>query len=289
MAKDFIERRWTSRDGLSLYARDYAGRGGEKRLPVLCLHGFTRNSGDFEDLAPVIAATGRRVIAMDIRGRGQSARDPNPAHYHPKHYARDVIGFLAALDIPKAIFLGTSMGGLITLTVALLRPKAIAAAILNDVGPAVDPVGIKRIQSYAGKLPAIRNWADAAEYCRVTYQAAWPAYGMNDWERLARRTFRDGADGPVLDYDPAIASAAGGKTKSTSLIAWFAFRRLAKRVPALLIRGERSDILSAAIAARMLRKAPTLKLAVIPGVGHAPSLAEPESLKAIQSFLAAVP
>jgi pimeloyl-ACP methyl ester carboxylesterase len=286
---DFAERRWTSPDGLALYTRDYAGRDGEQRLPVLCLHGFTRNSADFENLAPVIAASGRRVIAMDMRGRGQSARDPNPAHYHPKYYARDVIGFLAVLGIPQAVFLGTSMGGLITLTVALLRPKTIAAAILNDVGPAVDPAGVKRIQSYAGKLPAVRNWADAADYARATNGTALPNYSDEDWARMARRIFRDGTDGPILDYDPAIAGAAGGKTKSSSLIAWFAFRRLAKRVPTLLIRGEQSDILSANIAARMQRKAPRMKLAVIPGVGHAPTLSEPESLEAIQSFLAVVP
>lgn len=286
---DFAERRWTSPDGLALYARDYVGRDGEQRLPVLCLHGFTRNSADFEDLAPVIAATGRRVIAMDMRGRGRSARDPNPGHYHPKHYARDVLGFLAALDVPMAVFLGTSMGGLTTLTVALLRPKAIAAAILNDVGPAVDPAGIKRIQSYVGQAPVVRTWADAADYARATNGVALPDYGDEDWARMARRIFRDGPDGPVLDYDPAIATAARPANRITSLIAWFAFRRLATRVPTLLIRGEHSDILSAAIAARMQRKAPALQLAVIAGVGHAPTLAEPESLEAIQSFLASVP
>jgi pimeloyl-ACP methyl ester carboxylesterase len=285
----FTERRWASSDGLTLYAREYPAKGGERALPVLCLHGFTRNSKDFEDLAPVLAASGRRVVAMDMRGRGQSDRDPNPKHYHPKVYARDVLGFLAELGIPRAVFLGTSMGGIITLTVALLRPKAIGAAILNDVGPAVDPSGIRRIQSYAGKSSPVRNWQDAADYCRSIYQLAWPDYQAGDWERYARRTFRDGPGGPVLDYDPAIASATGSKAKSSSLIAWFAFRRLGRKVPTLLIRGEHSDILSAAIAERMQRKAPALQTAVVPDVGHAPTLAEPEALAAIQAFLARVP
>ena len=286
---DFAERRWTSPDGLALYARDYAGRDGEQRLPVLCLHGFTRNSADFEDLAPVIAATGRRVVAMDMRGRGQSARDPKPKNYHPKIYARDVAGFLAALGIPRAVFLGTSMGGIITLTVALLRPAVIGAAILNDAGPEVDPAGIRRIQAYVGKAPPIRDWQAAADYIRSINQAALPEFGAEDWERMARRTFRDGPDGPVLDYDTAIAAATGGKAKSSSLIAWFAFRRLAKRVPTLLIRGETSDIISADIAERMQRRAPSLQVTVVPGVGHAPMLDEPAALAAIKSFLASVP
>ena len=286
---DFAERRWTSPDGLALYARDYAGRDGEQRLPVLCLHGFTRNSADFEDLAPVIAGLGRRVIAMDMRGRGQSDRDPKPRNYHPKVYARDVTGFLAALGIPRAVFLGTSMGGIITLAIALLRPGVIGAAILNDAGPQVDPAGIQRIQSYVGKAPPIRNWQAAADYIRSINQAALPAFRAGDWERMARRAFRDGPDGPVLDYDPAIAAASSGKAKTSSLVAWFAFRRLAKRAPVLLIRGEQSDIISADIARRMQRRAPSLQVTVVPGVGHAPMLDEPEALAAIRSFLATVP
>ena len=284
----FTERRWVTPDGLTLYARDYAGTDGDQRLPVLCLHGFTRNSKDFEDLAPVIAASGRRVIAMDMRGRGQSDRDPKPAHYHPKVYARDVLGFLAALGMSRAVFLGTSMGGLITLAIALFRPAVIAAAILNDVGPAVDPAGLQRIQSYAGKTTQVRTWRDAADYVRTINQTALPAYGQDDWEKMARRTFRDEPGGPVLDYDPAIAGG-GGKAKTSSLVAWFAFRRLARRVPTLLLRGETSDIISAAIADRMQRTAPKLRSAVVPGVGHAPTLAEPEALRAISGFLDEVP
>lgn len=283
----FSEHRWVTPDGLSLYARDYPAEGGEKALPVLCLHGFTRNSKDFEELAPVLAAAGRRVIAMDMRGRGQSDRDPRPANYHPKVYARDVLGFLAELGVSRAVFLGTSMGGLITLAVALLRPKAIAAAILNDVGPAVDLAGVRRIQSYAGKAPEVRTWQDAADYMRVTNEVALPGLAAADWAGMARRLFRDSPTGPVLDYDPAIAG--GGKAKASSLIAWFAFRRLARRVPTLLLRGEQSDILTADIARRMRRRSPALQLAVIPGVGHAPTLSEPEALAAIRAFLAKVP
>src|SRR5213075_2745189 len=135
----FSERRWTSADGLSLYARDYAGGDGEARLPVICLHGLTRNSKDFEDVAPVIAASGRRVIVPDVRGRGRSGYARDPASYEPKTYARDVLDLMDGLGIARAVFIGTSMGGLITMTVAALRSKAVAAVVLNDVGPAVAP------------------------------------------------------------------------------------------------------------------------------------------------------
>src|SRR5688500_11039498 len=127
----FNERRWRSHDGLGLYARDYDAAGGEARLPVVCLHGLTRNSKDFEDVAPMIAGWGRRVIVPDVRGRGQSGRDPEPRNYQPKIYARDVIEMMAEFDIDRAVFIGTSMGGIITMTMMAIRPHAVAAAILN--------------------------------------------------------------------------------------------------------------------------------------------------------------
>ena len=164
----FAEQRWSSPDGLSLYARDYAASGGGARLPVVCLHGLTRNAKDFEAVAPRIAALGRRVIVPDVRGRGLSARDPNPANYHPKVYARDVAGLLDALGIPRAIFLGTSMGGIITMALAAARPKLIAASILNDVGPEIASEGVARILGYAGKGTRIGSWQDAADYLRRT-------------------------------------------------------------------------------------------------------------------------
>ena len=203
---DFFERRWTSRDGLSLYARDYPATAGETGLPVICLHGLTRNSKDFEDIAPVIASWGRRVIVPDVRGRGQSDRDPNPDNYQPKIYTRDVAELMAALDVPRAVFLGTSMGGLITMTLMAVRPRAVAAAILNDVGPAIAPEGIARILTYAGKPVEIRDWSDAAAYVRRTNSVAFPEYGDEEWHGFAQRTFRQTADGLILDYDPAISS-----------------------------------------------------------------------------------
>lgn len=286
----FQERRWRSRDGLSLFARDYLPVGGEARLPVICLHGLTRNSKDFEDVAPIVASWGRRVIVPDVRGRGQSDQDPNSKNYQPKIYARDVREMMTALTIPRAVFLGTSMGGIITMTLMGSRPKAIAAAILNDVGPAIAPEGIARILSYAGKRAEIHDWDDAEDYVRRTNQVAFPAPGQMDWQRFARRTFREGSNGPELDYDPAISVALARPPGKLSLwLAGFLFRRLARGRPSLLIRGALSDVISAAIADKMQRMAPRMQRVDVPGVGHAPMLTEPEAVDAMERFLRTVP
>ena len=285
----FAERRWTSPDGLALYARDYAGADGDACLPVICLHGLTRNSKDFDGLAPRIAALGRRVLVPDVRGRGQSAWDARPARYNPRTYARDVLGLMDQLGIPSAVFIGTSMGGLIAMMVAAMRSKAVAAVILNDVGPAIAPEGVARILSYAGKGAPIDSWDGAVAYLRATTGIAFPDFGEEDWRRLAERTFRDRDGRPEFDYDPAIATPLRKPGKAVELLAWLLFRRLARRRPAMLIRGGLSDILSADIAARMRKAAPAMHEIVVPRVGHAPTLDEPAAVDAIAQFLRTVP
>ena len=286
MAIDFAERLWTSPDGLGLFARDYAGAAGDARLPVICLHGLTRNSKDFADVAPRLARTGRRVLVPDVRGRGLSDRDPDASHYAPKIYARDVIDLMASLGLSRAVFVGTSMGGLITMAMMAIRPRAVAAAILNDVGPEVGPEGIARIMSYVGQRAEVRNWAEAADYVRKTNGAAFPDYGAADWDRLARTAFRDNDGVPELDYDARILlPLLNLKPGQHRRLAWFLFRWLARTRPTLLVRGERSDVITAAIADKMARKAPRLRRIDIPGVGHAPMLTESAAVEAIDQFL----
>jgi len=285
----YAELRWVSHDGLNLCARDYPAAGGEDRLPVICLHGLTRNSKDFEELAPRLAESGRRILVPDVRGRGLSDRDPNPANYTPKTYARDILGLMDMLGPPRAVFVGTSMGGIVTMVLALARKRAVAAAILNDVGPEIAPAGLARILSYAGVRAEISTWQDAADYARRTNGIAFPAYTQDDWTKFARRMFREGVAGPELDYDPAIAVALTRPGKVAILLAWLLFRKLAKRRPTLLIRGALSDVVTAGVAARMQRKAPRLIRVDVPDVGHAPSLMEPEAIAAIEDFLAGVP
>ena len=286
----FSERRWRSRDGLSLYFRDYPGAGGPPCLPVVCLHGLTRNSSDFEEFAPAIAATGRRVIVPDIRGRGKSQWDPDPRHYEPRTYARDVIGMLDALGIGRAVFVGTSMGGVIMMMLALRHRDRIAAAVLNDVGPEVAPEGLQRIQSYVGKPVELATWADAVALVRRINEGSLPHLSDADWERMARRTYTMGPEGPVARYDPAIAiPLAAGKAKAPAMLAWFLYRRLAKGRAVLVIRGESSDILGAGTAARMVAGRTDAQLVEVPGVGHAPTLDEPASRQALAGFLNRVP
>ena len=290
MTPTFAERRWTSADGLSLYARDYAPASGPAKLPVIAIHGLTRNSADFEVIAPLIAQSGRRVLAVDVRGRGRSDRAPDPMTYQPATYAQDVLALLNQTGIERAVFLGTSMGGLITMALAAIRSKVIAAAIVNDVGPEVAKEGLARIAAYSGQPVDTPTWADAAAYARKINAVALPHYGDADWMAFARRTFVEGPEGaPILNYDPDIAvpiRAAGAKALVPNL--WPRFGRLARGRPVLLVRGQTSDLLSEKIAAKMRKRAPKMDYVEVPGVGHAPMLDEPEARAAIFPFLGEV-
>ena len=297
----FTDFFWTSHEGLPLHARDYAPAGETQKLPVICIHGLTRNARDFEDLAPKIAATGRRVLAVDVRGRGLSARDPNPMNYHPGTYAADVLSLLAAAGIEKAVFVGTSMGGLITMVLTSLKPQAIAAAVLNDVGPELSPVGLARIAGYTGMASRFETWDAAVAYAKAINEAAFPSYGPEDWDRFARRLFDEADGGYVLAYDPDIsapikaAAAAAAKSQAEGGAAlappdmYPLFRALAKDRPLLLVRGGISDLIDPAIAERMQAAAPHMAYAEVPGVGHAPMLTEPEAWAAIENLLDEAP
>lgn len=287
----YSERRFTSPDGLSLYARDYPGADGPVRLPVIAIHGLTRNSADFDAIAALIAQSGRRVLAVDVRGRGQSDRAPDPMTYQPPVYAKDVLALMDQAGIERAVFMGTSMGGLITMAVTAFKSKRVAAAILNDIGPEVDPAGLARIAAYAGQPVDTPTWADAALYVKTHNAVAFPDYTDADWDAFARRVFREGTEGaPILDYDPDISvpiRAMGAKGLVPNL--WPFFSRLAKGRPTLLIRGGTSDLLSAGIAAKMRKRAPRMAYAEITGIGHAPMLDEPEARAAIFEFLRDLP
>ncbi|WP_332656749.1 alpha/beta fold hydrolase [Brevundimonas sp.] len=291
MTQTFAERRWTSPDGLSLFARDYAAAAGPAKLPVIAIHGLTRNSADFGAIAPLIAQSGRRVLAVDVRGRGLSDRAPDPMTYQPLNYAQDVLALMEQAGIARAVFLGTSMGGLITMALTALRSKVVAAAILNDIGPEVAKEGLARIAAYSGQPVDTPGWAEAAAYVKSINAVAFPHYTDADWDAFARRTFRIGTEGsPVLDYDPDIAvpiRAAGAKALVPNL--WPMFGRLAKARPVLLVRGQNSDLLSEAIAAKMQKRAPKMDYVEVPGVGHAPMLDEPEAKAAIFPFLGELP
>jgi pimeloyl-ACP methyl ester carboxylesterase len=286
----YSEISYTSDDGLRLYARDYPAASGPARLPVICIHGLTRNSADFEDVAPWIAALGRRVIAVDVRGRGNSDYDPEPDRYMPAVYANDIVKLANDLGIARAVFVGTSMGGLITMTLALRKSGLIAAAVLNDVGPALSPRGLQRIASYTGQGEEFENWEQAADYIRSINEVAFPANTAAEWERWARRAFREAKDGKLaMRYDANIAvPIRANKLKAASMVAQFAFRRLARRRPTLLVRGGLSDLIEQEQVNAMRAAAPRMQFAEVPGIGHAPMLSEPAAQDALRGFLASV-
>ncbi|MFC5511217.1 alpha/beta fold hydrolase [Massilia jejuensis] len=280
-----------STDGLALYARDYAASAGQARLPVICLHGLTRNSADFDELAPRIAALGRRVLAPDVRGRGHSARDPNPANYNAVVYAGDVVKLMHDLGLARAVFVGTSMGGLITMTLAVRHIGLIAGAVLNDVGPVLSVKGLARIAGYAGRCGTLASWDDAAAYLKDINACAFPDAASSEWDKWARRAFHEDESGKLaLRYDPRIAVALQtGKLRPTSLAGRLAFKRLAHKRPTLLVRGALSDLVEPEQAAWMRRAAPAMQYTEVPNVGHAPMLTEPEAFDAIRAFLSKLP
>ena len=280
---DYSDVHYEGQDGLHLYARDY--QRDDAPLTILCMHGLTRNSADFEDLARHLHGK-YRVIAADQRGRGKSAYDPDPANYHPGTYVGDMFTLLDHLDIPQVVTIGTSMGGLMSMIMCAMQPTRIAGLVINDIGPVVDPRGLARIKGYAGKSEPVASWREAAEQVREINVAAFPDNGPDDWMRFARRTFRENDQGiPVLDYDAAIAKPLD-EAQDTAVPPdlWPAFEATRGR-PVLVIRGENSDILAPETADQMCARHEGCTLVTIPGRGHAPMLDEPEALQAIGAFL----
>jgi pimeloyl-ACP methyl ester carboxylesterase len=286
MSKSYAQINWQSQDGLRLYARVYDAPGAGAPT-VLCLHGLTRNSRDFEDLAPHLQPL-YRVIVPDLRGRGFSARDPQLQNYQPAIYVQDILALLATVDARRVAIIGTSLGGMLAMMLSFSHPTRIAGIILNDVGPEIDPVGIERIKQYAGKLPPARTWSEAAAQTRAVYGDAWPGLPPQRWEALARRGYRENAAGMVEpDADPNIGEALRA-APAAALDLWPLWNAL-RNVPTLAIRGDRSDILSSATFARMKRENPDLQPLEVANRGHVPLLDEPECVAAIDAFLSAIP
>jgi len=268
-------------DGLRLHYRDHAGS--RDSPPLLCLHGLTRNARDFARFADRQSPR-RRVIALDFRGRGLSDYDPLPARYTPLTYAADVLQLLDQLALDRAVFVGTSLGGLVTMTLAAMAPQRIAASILNDIGPELSAAGLDRIGSYVGKGGPFASWEEAADALARYSGNAHPDYGRDDWLGMARRVCREEQGRIVLDYDMAIALPFQTKGPAPHVDLWPLFRSLG-RTPLLVVRGAKSDLLTADTAIRMKHEVPDMKLAIVPGIGHAPELSEPEASAAIDEFL----
>ena len=285
MAGGFTDHMFETDDGLKLHYRVYPATAEETGPPVLCLHGLTRNLKDFEDLAPRLGALGRTVISATQRGRGGSDHDPQHERYTPAVYTQDMLALLDHLGVDKAVFIGTSMGGLMTMVAATMAPHRIAKAVLNDIGPELDPVGIARIRSYAGKTSGrFDSWQAAAEAIRAINGTAFPKESENAfWLDFAHKTCREDNGVVMLDYDPAIAKsvAEGG---DTDVDLWPLFDAM-KDIPTLVVRGGISDLLMTSTVEEMKRRKPDMEFVNVPDVGHAPFLTEDAAWAAIRGFL----
>jgi pimeloyl-ACP methyl ester carboxylesterase len=274
---DAIVHRLSAWDGFSLVVREW--RDGNARTPLLCLPGIVRTSGDFEVLADAIGA-GRRVVAPDYPGRGQSGRSHDIARYAPEACLRDVLDICAALHLHQVIAIGTSFGGLLSMGLASVRPNLFRGVVLNDVGPDIGGDGAEFVRQFIGNNIAFPDIDTAVAHLRAILPPL-SLDGDEAWRTMTALTYAPDNNGMLRPmWDTRIARLLNGKTPDL----WALFGGLA-HLPLLLLRGEVSDILLPATVARMQAMRPDMAVVTLPGIGHAPTLAEPDVLTALQAFL----
>jgi len=259
-------------------------------LPVICLPGLARTSEDFHDLAEALSqdpSRPRRVLCLDYRGRGRSEWDQDWRNYDIKVELNDTLQVLASAGTGKAIFIGTSRGGLITMALSAVHPELIAGAVLNDVGPVLEAGGLSRIRSYVGKLPTPRTMNEAADILRQRSEAQFPSYTDEQWEKMARGTWHEREDGLVLNYDPNLMKTLEGLDLETPLPDLWPLFETMKPFPVLAIRGSHSDLLTPETLQMMEERHPRLTAIMVPEQGHAPSL-EGDLIPIVRDFVAGV-
>jgi pimeloyl-ACP methyl ester carboxylesterase len=274
---------WWSNDGLRLHYRDYAGPA--ERPPILCIPGLTRNARDFESVAERLAGEWR-VIAVDLRGRGESAYARDVMSYVPLTYLQDLEALIRELKLERFVLFGTSLGGLLTMLMSAGHKEHIAAALINDIGPALEREGLDRIRSYVGKSQSWPTWMHAARHFAEAQRDVYPRWNLEAWLAHAKRLCRLNANGRIVqDYDLRIAEPFKVPGGATGFDPWRAFHGLAG-IPLLAVRGARSDLFSAETLARMGEEMPQMEVVTVPDVGHPPLLTEPEAVAAIDRLLA---
>ena len=277
------DRYFRTGDDVRLHYRDFPG-GREGQPVILCLPGLTRNARDFEALAGRLAPR-FRVLAVSFRGRGESAAAADPLSYVPQTYVQDLGQLLADAGIGRVVVIGTSLGGLVGVLLAMANQPEVAGLVLNDVGPVLGEAGLARIRSAIGRGDNWPSWLVAAREIARLQGAVYPEWTLESWLTHAKRLCRIAADGRIVwDYDPEILAPFKEAEAAGPLDFWPAFEAIAGR-PMLSIRGQLSDILSAETQAEMAARLPGLQLATAAAVGHAPTLDEAEALQAIEHFL----
>lgn len=257
-------------------------RGHPEAPAVVMIHGLAGQAHTFDAIASHLAAR-FHVYCLDVRGRGESEWGPQDG-YHIENYVDDLEAVREVLGLTRFALVGTSMGGIISMNYAPRHPERVDRVVLNDVGPEIDPEGLQRIFQYVGNAPEM--FADMKAVLRYYREHYAPMVGHltdSQAEEFARYNVRRSDSGLfVWKMDPAVRNPSPVQPR---IAPWDAMRALA--CPVLILRGEKSDVLSESIAARMVAEAPAARLVVVPGVGHAPVLTEPEALHALDSFLGA--
>jgi len=278
----------TAPDGLKLHVRAYGPRTAAA-MPVVCLPGLARTAADFDTLAAALAGDPERpryVLAMDYRGRGQSEYDRRPANYSFTVELADMLAVLSALEVPPAVLIGTSRGGILSMLLAAVRPTAMRGVVLNDIGPVIETRGLVRIKSYVGRLPEPKDYEDGAEILRRLFAAQFPKLTADDWLTFARRTFQERNGRLLPNYDAKLAKSLQGIDLERPLPAlWNEFDALA-RLPLMVVRGANSDVLSAATVAAMQARRPDIEAVEVADQGHTPLLTEPGIIRRIGAFVA---
>ncbi|MEX0751560.1 MAG: alpha/beta hydrolase [Xanthobacteraceae bacterium] len=288
MSDDYTSRFIAAQDGLTLHVRAYGKRSGD-HLPVVCLPGLARTGADFHEFALALSADTkkpRQAIALDYRGRGRSDYDRDAANYNLATEIRDLLAVLTALEIGPAVFVGTSRGGILVMLLATVRPTVLAGAVLNDIGPVIDPRGLLRIKNYVGKLPQPRSFEDAADIMRRLFSGHFPKLTAEEWMTFARRTFEEREGRLAPSYDPKLAKILDAIDIGRPLPPlWKEFDALA-RVPVMVIRGANSDVLSPDTVGAMRQRRSDLEVVEVPDQGHAPLLSEAGIIGRIAAFVA---
>jgi pimeloyl-ACP methyl ester carboxylesterase len=256
----------------------------EARPVLLCLAGLTRNGSDFAHLGDVLGAEWR-IIAPDLRGRGESGFARDSLSYLPLTYLRDLSLVLDAAGVERFVAIGSSLGGVLALRLTTAHRSAMAGVVLNDIGPALEPAGLARLRANVGRGGNWLTWVHAARDLAARNAGIYPDWGLHDWLGFAKRLCRITAQGRIIfDYDPRIAEPFRLPHGDAGADDWAALDNLAG-LPVLSLRAARSDVLSGVTQAEMARRLPGMQAVTVPGVGHAPTLAEPVAAAALANFL----
>ncbi len=263
-------------DGLTLAYRD-EGQG----APVLCLSGVTRNSTDFNYMAPHANAV--RLIRLDMRGRGKSDFDPDFNNYNLVREARDVVDLLDHLGLPKVAIIGTSRGGLISMHLAMTDYHRLLGVMLNDIGPVLDNTGINAIKGFLGYRPDFKTYDEAVEKL-PDIMVGFDNIPNERWLAEVRSRWIEKPDGLHLRYDPDLRHAIKAQSHGNNVDLWTYFDAYGD-LPLALLRGENSNLLSRETVVEMQRRKPNMIYAEVKDRGHIPYLDEPECLALLEQFL----